>query len=234
MSLMKSRISVVHPLTCFFLLTVMLLFISWIGSVYSWGEVQSLLSAEGLRWLLRSIADDYASSPVLFPVVVLFFGCGLWVDSGLGKICRDLLSRRGRFSHRERHALWMAAIAGGIYLGICMLLAWEPGGIVRSAVGTLAGSPFMEGIWCIISLGIGLISVVYAYAVDFYRGDRDIIRGMSCLFIRHASYFVTLFFVVLFFSSLAYTRLAVCMGISSEVVEWLYLICSLLPLLEHD
>ena len=65
---MKSRISVVHPLTCFFLLTVMLLFISWIGSVYSWGEVQSLLSAEGLRWLLRSIADDYASSPVLFPV----------------------------------------------------------------------------------------------------------------------------------------------------------------------
>lgn len=231
---MKSRISVVHPLTCFFLLTVMLLFFSWIGSVYSWGEVQSLLSAEGLRWLLRSIADDYVSSPVLFPVVVLFFGCGLWVDSGLGKICRDLLSGRGRFSHRERHALWMAAIAGGIYLGICMLLAWEPGGIVRSAVGTLAGSPFMEGIWCIISLGIGLISVVYAYAVDFYRGDRDIIRGMSCLFIRHASYFVTLFFVVLFFSSLAYTRLAVCMGISSEVVEWLYLICSLLPLLEHD
>ena len=231
---MKNRIFIVHPQTCFFLLTVTLFFLSWIGSVCGWAGVQSLLSAEGLRWILRHIAGDYVGSPVLFPVMVLFFGGGLWVDSGLGKTCRDLLRGKKQASHRERHDLWMAAAAGGIYLGICMLLAWEPEGIVRSAVGTLAGSPFMAGIWCIVSLGIGSTSVVYAYAVDFYRSDRDIIRGMSCLFIRHASYFVTLFFVVLFFSSLAYTRLAACAGVSGEVVEWLYVICSLLPLLERD
>ena len=58
-----------HPATMFFLLTLGIIFLSWIFDVYGLnvrlpqtGEeirVQSLLSPEGIRWLLRPVRVGY-------------------------------------------------------------------------------------------------------------------------------------------------------------------------------
>ena len=59
---MKNKFSL-HPATCFLLLFLLAALLSWTGSIYEWEGVRSLLSDEGLRWLLRTLLDDYILSP---------------------------------------------------------------------------------------------------------------------------------------------------------------------------
>lgn len=68
---MKNKFSL-HPATCFLLLFLLAALLSWTGSIYEWEGVRSLLSDEGLRWLLRTLLDDYILSPVFQAVVCLF------------------------------------------------------------------------------------------------------------------------------------------------------------------
>ena len=56
----------------FFLLTVVLALFSWIASAYGVGEVQSLLSAEGIRCMLVHVLENYVHAPALGIMLVLF------------------------------------------------------------------------------------------------------------------------------------------------------------------
>ena len=73
--------------------------------------------------------------------------------------------------------------------------------MLRSVTGSLTNSPFQKGIYYLISFGVGLSGMAFGYASGRFRDDKDIIKGMSCLFSRFADYFVALFFdsSVLFF-----------------------------------
>ena len=51
---MKNK-TFIHPAIVFFLLTLLVVFLSWVGNVYAWENVQSLFGAEGLRWLFRNV-----------------------------------------------------------------------------------------------------------------------------------------------------------------------------------
>ncbi|WP_304323222.1 hypothetical protein [Phocaeicola plebeius] len=51
---MKNKFNL-HPATCFLLLFLLAALLSWTGSIYEWEGVRSLLSDEGLRWLLRTL-----------------------------------------------------------------------------------------------------------------------------------------------------------------------------------
>ena len=66
-----------HPATLFFLLTLVVALLSWVGSIYGWSGVQSLLSAEGLRWQLRNVGDGFFSAPFFSDILLLAFGVGL-------------------------------------------------------------------------------------------------------------------------------------------------------------
>ena len=67
-----------HPAACFFLLTVLAAFTSWVGTVYEWAGVRSLLGDEGFRWTLRAVGGLYLHSPLLPAALVLFLGAGPW------------------------------------------------------------------------------------------------------------------------------------------------------------
>ena len=219
-----------HPAACFFLLTVLAAFTSWVGTVYEWAGVRSLLGDEGFRWTLRAVGGLYLHSPLLPAALVLFLGCGLWRHSGLGGACLAAFGKKRLLARKERRALASAGAVAGVYVCLVLLAAWGPWGAASSAVGTFRGSPLAEGLWCVLSLGIALPSVVYGFASDTYFTDRDVVDGMAWLFVRKADFFVTLFFVLLFFASIDYTGLAAYAGISSEALEWVCLGCCLLAL----
>ena len=75
-----------HPATMFFLLTLAVILLSWIFDVYGLsvlqpqtGEeirVQSLLSPEGIRWLLRHVITNFTGFAPLGLVIVAMFGIG--------------------------------------------------------------------------------------------------------------------------------------------------------------
>ena len=75
-----------HPATMFFLLTLAVIFLSWIFDVYGLSvlqpetreeiRVQSLLSPEGIRWLLRHVVTNFTGFAPLGLVIVAMFGIG--------------------------------------------------------------------------------------------------------------------------------------------------------------
>ena len=116
-----------HPATMFFLLTLGIIFLSWIFDVYGLnvrlpqtGEeirVQSLLSPEGIRWLLRHVVTNFTGFAPLGLVIVAMFGIGVAQHSGFIDACiRKGLRNQG-------------IIPGVLYSVLlswdCCLMLWE-------------------------------------------------------------------------------------------------------------
>lgn len=215
----------------FFLLTVLLALFSWIGSVYGAGEVQSLLSAEGIRWMLGHVVENYVQTPALGVVLVLFMGLGVGIRAGLYDVLKRFCRKEKLLSRKERRALLMSAIAFGLFVALIVVALLLPWNFLYGVTGSWEHSPIAKGWSYLLSVGIGLSGMVYGYVSDVFRNLADVVRGMSLLISRLASYFVTLFFVVQFFSSLAYTGLAEWIGLPNGVVEVLFQLFCYLPLL---
>lgn len=216
-----------HPASVFFLLTLLVVCVSWVGSIYAWENVQNLLNAEGLRWMLRYVGDCFTRSSVVGNVLLLFLGGGLWAHSGLLEACRQWLIRKRKLSRKENRGLLFAWITGGLYLLLWIFLAWGPVNVVRSATGTLSESPLSDGFCYVVSLGLGLMGTVYGFVTDLYRKDADVVRGMAFLFRILPEYFVTLFFVIQFFAVFYHSGLYLFWGISLQVWKGIYEICCL-------
>ena len=84
---MKSKWRMPHPATMFLLLTMAVVFLSWICDIYGLkvtlpqsGEdirVQSLLSPEGIRWWLRNAIKNFTGFAPLGMVIIAMFGLGV-------------------------------------------------------------------------------------------------------------------------------------------------------------
>ena len=214
----------------FFLLTVVLALFSWIASAYGIGEVQSLLSAEGIRWMLGHVVENYVHAPALGIMLVLFMGMGIGIRAGLYGALKRFCRKEKQLSRKERRALVASVVTLALYMvlvGVALLLPWN---FLYSVTGSWSHSPLAKGLVYILSVGIGLSGMVYGYVSDVFRGWKDVVGGMSLLISRSASYFVTLFFVVQFFSSLIYTRLPEVIFLSDGVVEVIFQLFCYLPL----
>lgn len=165
-----------HPATLFFLLTLVVALLSWVGSIYGWSGVQSLLSAEGLRWQLRNVGDGFFSAPFFSDILLLAFGVGLCMHSGFWEAVRRAIFHGRKLSRKEKRSLLLSLTVGAVYILAVLCLALGPWGIVRSITGGLKNSPLSEGVSYLLSLGLGIMAIIYGYSIDLYRTDRDIIR----------------------------------------------------------
>ena len=346
-----------HPATMFLVLTMFVVLLSWIFDIYGLsvtlpqtGEeirVQSLLSPEGIRWLLRHIVTNFTGFAPLGMVIVAMFGIGvaqhsgfidacirqgirgkqekekiiLWViflgllsnvvgDAGYiillpiaatlfhsvglhpvagiitayasvacgysanvvlstmdpllartteeaavaggiehgdtGPLCnyyfmfvstfliaavvywvtrRKLLPAMGNYggstlfegykplSRKERRALTVAIIVGVAYVALVLWLTFSSYGILRGVSGNLMRSPFIMGILFLISLGAGLMGMIYGFSSGRYRTDADVIEGLAQPMKLLGVYFVIAFFAAQMFASLEYSHLHKCQAI---------------------
>ena len=216
--------------TVFFVLTLIVALCSWIGNSYEVGNVQSLLNPEGLRWILRNSLRQYIHTPALGIIMILFFGSGIAIYGGLTRSIWKLITRRKALTLKERRALILSLLAFIIYTLIIFSITVAPWTLLRNVMGTLSHSPFTQGIYYIISIGIGLAGMVYGMVSGQMRNDKDVVRGMSYLFARCSSYFIVLFFVVQFFICLDYTHLASTVGVGQQTIAVIFNLCCYLPL----
>lgn len=217
----------------FFLLTLALALFSWmIGSIYGLGEVQSLLSAEGIRWILGHVVENYVQCPALGIVLVALMGLGVVVRSGLYDVLKRFCRKEKQLSRKERRALTLASVVGVIYAVLVCVSMWLPWNLLWGVTGSWIHSPLAKGLVYVLSIGVGLSGMVYGYVSDTFRSLSDVFLGMSWLIARKASYFVGLFFTAQFFSSLAYTHLSEWMGVSPDILQALYVVSCLLVLVE--
>lgn len=345
-----------HPATMFLILTMAVVFLSWIFDIYGLsvtlpqtGEeirVQSVLSPEGIRWLLRHVITNFTGFAPLGMVIVAMFGIGvaqhsgfidacircgirgkqekrkiiLWVivlgllsnvvgDAGYiillpiaaalfhsvglhpvagiiaayasvacgysanivlstmdpllartteeaavasgiehgntGPLCNyyflfvstflitgvaywvtrwKLLPAMGNYegnihfngykpvSRKERRALIMAIIVGIIYILFVLWSTFSSYGILRGVSGNLMRSPFIMGILFLISLGAGLMGMIYGFSSGRYRTDIDVIEGLAQPMKLLSVYFVIAFFAAQMFACFEYSHLDKCLA----------------------
>lgn len=215
----------------FFVLVLGVALFSWIGSVYGIGHIQSLLSAEGVRWLLGHVMSNYMQTPALGIVLVLMMGLGVVVQSGLSNALKRFFQPETLLSRKERRALMLTFGALAVYVLLVVVSILLPWNIAQGVTGVWLHSPLFKGFIYVLSLGLGLSGLVYGYASDTFLRFSDVFSAMSLLIARNASFFVMLFFLSQFFASLNYTRIDDCLGISPGVLSLLSQLCSYIPLI---
>ena len=218
----------------FFLLTLALALFSWIGSIYGLGEVQSLLSAEGVRWVLGHVVENYVQSPVLGIVLILFMGLGIVRRSGLYDAVKRFAGRNKLVSRKERRALTLSVGVGMLYVTVLILSMLLPWNLYWNITGGWLHSPFSKGLVYLLSIGIGLGGLVYGYVSDTFRRLSDVVEGMASLIAERSFSFVSLFFIIQFFSSLEYTRLAEWMNVDDSILGGLYVVSCVFSLFWFD
>ena len=354
---MKNNWRILHPATMFFLLTLVVIFLSWICNVYGLSvvhpqtgeiiQVQSLLSPEGIRWILRNIITNFTGFAPLGLVIVAMFGLGVAEHSGFIAACirggvknrqnkrkmiiwviflgiisnvvgdagyiillpiaatlfhsvglhpvggiitayvsvacgysanilfstldqmistttqdaaiaagiyqsntgplsnyyfmfvsaffiaviiyfitqKNLLPTLGEYegevhfegykplSRREKRAMILSFIIGSAYLLLILWATFSSWGLLRSVNGGLIRSPFIVGILFLLSLGAGLMGMVYGFASGRYRTDTDVVEGLTRPMKLLGVYFVIAFFAAQMFACFEYTRLDKCLAI---------------------
>ncbi len=121
---MKNKLRMPHPATMFLLLTAAVVMLSWIFDIYGLsvinpqtGEViraQSLLSAEGVRWLLRHVVTNFTGFAPLGMVMVAMFGVGVAEHSGFIGAC----IRRSLRKHPSQQGVILIVILLGVISNI--------------------------------------------------------------------------------------------------------------------
>ncbi|WP_294630512.1 AbgT family transporter [uncultured Bacteroides sp.] len=117
---MKTKWRMPHPATMFMLLTMVVVFLSWICDIYGLkvtlpqtGEnirVQSLLSPEGIRWWLRNAIKNFTGFAPLGMVIIAMFGLGVARHSGFIDVC----IRMGLGNRKEKRKIILWVIVLGL------------------------------------------------------------------------------------------------------------------------
>ncbi len=168
-----SRPRIPHPATMFFVLTLAVVFLSWICDVYGLsavhpqtGEeirVQSLLSPEGVRWLLRNVVTNFTGFAPLGLVIVAMSGIGVAQHSGFIDAC--IRRSTGLRQHPSRVILCV------IGLGLLSNVAGDAGYILLLPVAaTLFQSAGLHPVAGIIT---AYVSVACGYSANLFLGTID-------------------------------------------------------------
>lgn len=170
---MKNKWHMLHPATMFFLLTLVVVFLSWIFNVYGLSvmhpqtgaiiSVENLLSAEGARWFLRHVVTNFTGFAPLGMVLVAMFGVGIAEHSGFIHACiRNSIKR-----NRNKRAI----ILGIIFLGILSNVIGDSGYIFLIPIAaTLFHSIGLHPIAGIIT---AYVSVACGYSANIIISTLD-------------------------------------------------------------
>ena len=189
---MKSRLAILG--VGLLIAEVALILISWILSATMTGDMRTLLSGEGLRWLFGTFTDMLAS-PLLVWLVLLLMAIGCMRTSGI-------LNRQ--HSYRDRMALRMAAAFLLIYIVIILLLTLPPHAVLLSATGSLFPSAFSSSLVPIIAFGLVLVSVAFGVMSGRLRTLEDILDSLSDGIRRGAPLFILYVLLIQFVESLRF------------------------------
>ncbi len=141
-----------------FLVELLVILTSWVYSAVSpMSGVRSLLSGEGLRWLMGSFADMLAT-PLLVWLLLLAMAYGVLRRSGM-------LTRPSKSSllsgYRQRRARLSAVLLFLLILVVMLLLTVIPHAILLSATGGLWPSPFSHSLVPVVAFTVISVSACY-------------------------------------------------------------------------
>lgn len=146
------------------------------------------------------------STPLLAGVIYRVARRRLW-PCGKEDSLPAVPGRSTQLSRKEGRALGLALWMGAFYLLVILLVTFSPWGILRGVSGGLLRSPFIAGALFLISLGIGLMGMIYGFASGRYRADADVVAGFQHPVKLLGVYLVIAFWASQMFACLSYSHL---------------------------
>lgn len=131
---------------------LLIMLVSWLlSAAFPTSGIRSLLSSEGLRWLMGHFSQLVATS-LLAWLLLCAMAWGCLLRSGL--LVRPT-------NYRERRAQLMALLLLAVIVGVMLLLTVVPHAVLLSAVGGLWPSPFSASLVPVVAFSITLVSAFY-------------------------------------------------------------------------
>ena len=164
---MRNRLP--HIAFLLFAAQLLLMLVSWLlAAAIPTSGVRSLLSSEGLRWLLGHFSD-MLGTPVLRCLLLLLIAYGSLKGCGILQF---------KSSYRQSRALIITLLLLVVYVGVIVLLGMIPHAVLLSATGSLWPSPFSAAIVPLFAFGITLLSTVYGYVAGRYCNMSDVYQSL--------------------------------------------------------
>lgn len=155
-----------------FLCEVLLIVVSWTLSAMMTDGVRSLLSGEGVRWLLGSYTDMLQSQWLIWLLLLSMAAGCLW-GSGLLTALRS-----PRQSYRIRAALRLTLVFLLVYVAVIVMLTAMPHAALLSVTGSLWPSPFSRALIPLLSFGIVLCSILFGLASRNFASIIDVVHAL--------------------------------------------------------
>ena len=150
-------------------------------------------------------------STLLIGIIIYFVVNKFLIKQFASYVSSDEIDYRKPLSHKERRALTISLLAGVIFFAIILISTFSSFGILRGVGGNLMRSPFIMGILFLLSLGAGIMGMVYGFASGRYRSDVSVIDGLSHTVRILGVYFIIAFFAAQMFACLSYSGLDKCL-----------------------
>lgn len=183
---MNNRRANYYPLLAYLLLLLMV----WIGEFFAdvmqllFGAelpTSSLISAEGVRWALRTALPSIGAVPWGM-VMLLVATYGLLRGSGLVKVLVRLLCLR-RLTLSEWRALLFSLAATVCYVALLYMLAVAPWNILSGVTHEPALSPLLQGWVLLLFIGTLFVSLICGFIYGNFRSIMDVVVSTADTFV---------------------------------------------------
>ncbi len=183
---MNNRRANYYPLLAYLLLLLMV----WIGAFFAdvmqllFGAelpTSSLISAEGVRWALRTALPSIGAVPWGM-VMLLVATYGLLRGSGLVKVLLRLLCLR-RLTLSEWRALLFSLAATVCYVALLYMSAVAPWNILSGVTHEPALSPLLQGWVLLLFIGTLFVSLIYGFIYGNFRSIMDVVVSTADTFV---------------------------------------------------
>lgn len=232
----KRRFFIPHPVAVYFILLLLVILASWMGTVYQLRGVgqgnpltlRSLLEAQGVRWMIRHFPTSISQAPV-GNALLLLSGLGVLGCSGLSNAVVRAIRRSG-ISYKERLGLRLACIVTAICLVLLLMGLFTGQRVLLGVTGSLLSGPIPDGAVFLLFTAVTLASVVFGYTADRFRDADDLIDALTCLIPRYAAFFLTLMIASQILAALDYSGLTGLADMNPTSLRWFKFVLWWLPL----
>lgn len=229
----KRSLGWLHPAVIYLILLILVIIVSWIGSIMEIGRVggnddmalRSVLGVAGLRWAVRTAATCLADAPI-GNALMLFIAVGAGRGSGLFRA----LSRLRNLSPKENTAFYISMVVLAIFIFLIVLGVYAGSHLLLGITGSLKGSPLYDGFMFLVMLGIGLPSLVYGLSTETFRTVSDCVDAFCTILPAFAHFLVTLLVAAQLLQTLEYTNIDLLLGITEGAMRIISFLVYWLPL----
>ncbi len=204
-------------------LIVLLWLVSWLMGIYIDG-VESVLTSNGIRWLVGNLMENFKSMP-LAEIICGLMGVSVLRESGIVKLFD------GHISLKQKRAIQITAVFIAVFALLFSLLLLLPDAILLSAFGGLANSPLMKGLFGIVMLFVLLTGNIYGYTAGRFVNLNDFVQAHVSIFHTVSSYFIILFLGCQFVSCLDFSNIFVIVGNEDLIISISQIVLYYIPLI---